>query len=86
MPSSIIAGNTGKIYVKRGSAPKADDASNTWDHLLNSGASVGDNTGDQQPKCPWLDDVWAISDTADQVCTLEEANIIENEESKTEAI
>jgi len=86
LPSSIIAGNTGKIYIKRGSAPKADDNSNTWDHVLNAGASIGDNTGDQQPKSPWLDDVWAISDTADQICTLEEQNVAENEKPKTKTI
>ena len=82
LPSSIIAGNTGKIYVKRGSAPVANDNSNTWDHLLNAGSSVGDNVSDQQEKSPWLDDVWAISDTTDQVCTLEESNIAENEQPK----
>lgn|SRR3990167_5050708 len=81
IPSSIIAGNTGKIYIKRGSAPKADDNSNTWDHVLIGGASVGDNISDQQKKSPWLDDVWAISDTADQICTLEEQNIVENDKS-----
>ncbi len=79
IPSSIIATNTGKIYLKRGSAPKADDTSNTWDHVLNSGAAVGDNMDEQQKECAWKGDVWAISDTADQVCTMEEYNITEHE-------
>lgn len=82
LPASIIATNTGKIYIKRGSAPKADDNSNTWDYLLNAGASVGDNVDNQQKESPWKGDVWVISDTADQVCTIEESNIKENAEVK----
>lgn len=77
IPSSIINTNTGKIYVKRGSAPKADDASNTWDNVLNPGAVVGDNLDDSQEKSPWLGDIWAVSDTSGQICTFEEYNIQE---------
>jgi len=77
IPSSIEAGNTGKIYFKRGSAPKADAASNTWDGVLNAGASVGDNTDKIAKEAEFKGSIWAISDTADQVCTFDEQTFSE---------
>jgi len=77
LPTSIEAGNTGLIYVKRGSAPAASAGSNTWDQVLNSGSGAGDNMDDAQPECPWKGDVWAISDTAGQVITILETNVEE---------
>lgn len=75
LPASIIAGNTGKVYIKRGSAPVASDTSNTWDHVLNSGAAVGDNIDDSSPESPWKGAIYAVSDTADQVLTFLETEI-----------
>jgi len=73
IPSSIIATNTGNIFVKRGSAPKADLASNTYDAVLNAGASTGDNVDKTAKEADFKGSLWAISDTADQVVTFEES-------------
>lgn len=74
VPSSIIGTNLGNIFVKRGSAPKADLASNTYDHVLNAGASVGDNVDKTAKEADFKGSIWAISDTADQVATFDETS------------
>lgn len=75
LPAGIIAGNTGLIYGKWGSAPKADPLSNTWDFVLNPGATEGTNLDEALPKAPNTDDLWLISDTADQIISLTERHI-----------
>ena len=74
IPASIISGNTGIVFVKRGSAPKADILSNTWDHTLSSGDQAGDNLDGAADKSPWEGDIWAVSDAAAQICTFRETN------------
>lgn len=77
VPASIIAGNTGLVFGKWGSAPKADTASNTWDFVLNPGASDGTNTDESQAQAPEKRDLWLVSDTAGQIMNLVEKNIHE---------
>jgi len=77
IPSSIIVGNTGLIFGKFGSAPKADTASNTWDFLLNPGAADGSNIGETALEAPMKEDLWLISDTAGQIVNVDERNIQE---------
>lgn len=77
IPSSMIGTNTGNIFVKRGSAPKADLTSNTYDSVLNAGASVGDNVDKTAKEADFKGSLWAISDTADQVATFEESSMTE---------
>lgn len=75
LPAGIIAGNTGLIYGKFGSAPKADPLSNTWDFVLNPGATEGTNLDETLAKAPITDDLWLISDTADQIVSLTERHV-----------
>jgi hypothetical protein len=75
IPSSLIAGNTGIIYGKFGSAPKADAASNTWDFILNPGASNGANTSETQKQASEVRDLWLISDTEGQIMNVVEHNV-----------
>ena len=83
IPSSIIAGNTGLIFGKFGSAPKADTASNTWDFLLNAGAADGTNIGETATEAPLKDDLWLISDTAAQIVNIDDRNMQEAPEPST---
>lgn len=76
-PSSIIAGNIGLIFGKFGSAPKADATSNTWDFMLNPGAADGTNIGETALEAPMKEDLWLVSDTADQIVNVDERNIQE---------
>lgn len=75
LPTSIAAGNTGLIYGKFGSAPVASVTSNTWDFVLNSGAADGSNFYDATDKAFNQQDVWLISDTADQVASVVETSL-----------
>lgn len=78
LPAGIIAGNIGLIYGKFGSAPKADPLSNTWDFILNPGATEGTNLDESLAKAPLTEDLWLISDTADQIVSLTERYVPEN--------
>lgn len=73
LPSSIVAGNTGLIFGKWGSAPKADANSNTYDFVLNAGAADGTNLDESLKEAPQKGDLWLISDTAAQ-----QVNVIEH--------
>lgn len=75
IPSSIVAGNTGLIFGKFGSAPVANINSNTWDFVLNPGASDGSNLYESSNKAHIDKDLWLISDTADQ-----QVNVTEREQ------
>ncbi len=75
LPSSIVAGNTGLIFGKFGSAPKADINSNTWDFVLNPGSSNGSNMNEDMLEAPEKGDLWLISDTAGQIVNLVERNV-----------
>ena len=72
IPSSIIAGNTGLVYGKFGSAPAANINSNSWDFVLNAGAADGANLYETTDKAYNVQELWLIADTAGQV-----VNIIE---------
>lgn len=79
LPTGIISGNTGLIYGKFGSAPKADPLSNTWDFVLNAGATEGTNLDEALAKAPLTEDLWLISDTANQIVSLVERYVPEND-------
>ncbi|MDD5431011.1 MAG: hypothetical protein PHP03_02190 [Candidatus Pacebacteria bacterium] len=79
IPASVIAGNTGLIYLKRGSAPSADINSNSWDTVLKAGDQEADNKDGAQPECPYKGAVYAVSDTADQIINLQEVNVEEKQ-------
>lgn len=78
IPSSIIAGNTGLVFGKWGSAPKADINSNTWDFVLNAGAVDGTNLYETRDDAYLKKDLWLISDTASQ-----QVNVVETEKQAT---
>ena len=75
IPSSIVAGNTGLVYGKWGSAPVADPNSNTWDFVLNAGAVDGANLYETRDVAKQQQDLWLISDTANQ-----QVNVVETEQ------
>lgn len=78
MPLNIVATNTGKIYGKFGSVPTASDASNTWDFVLNAGAADGTNLYEATEGAAEKQELWLVSDTADQV-----VNVVERSVPKT---
>ena len=75
LPSSIVAGNTGLVYGKFGSAPKADINSNTWDFVLNPGAADGSSLYETTDKSYITQELWLVSDTAGQLVNIVERSI-----------
>lgn len=77
LPASIAAANTGLVFGKWGSAPKADAASNTWDFVLNPGSADGTNIDESAPIAQRKGDLWLVSDTAGQQVNVDEHNVEE---------
>jgi len=78
IPSSIVAGNTGLIFGKFGSAPVANINSNANDFVLNAGAADGANLYETTDKAYDTQELWLISDTAGQI-----VNVVERSVPKT---
>lgn len=75
LPSSLVAANTGNVFGKWGSAPKADFSSNSWDFVLNAGSTDGTNLDESQAQAPRKDSLWLTADTAGQIVNINEQNV-----------
>lgn len=75
IPSSIVAGNTGLVYGKWGSAPVADINSSTWDFVLNAGAVDGANLYETRDVAKQQQDLWLIASIPGQL-----VNVVETEQ------
>lgn len=75
IPSSIIAGNTGLVFGKFGSAPQANIDGNSWDFVLNAGAADGANLYETTDKSYDLQELWLVSDTAGQIVNVTERSV-----------
>ncbi len=75
IPSSIVAGNTGLIYGKFGSAPQANINGGTWDFVLNAGAADGSNLYETTAQAWDQQELWLVSDTAGQLVNITERSI-----------
>lgn len=78
LPSSIVAGNTGLIFGKFGSAPTVGVDSNGYDFVLNPGAADGSNLYETTDKAYDTQELWLVSDTAGQL-----VNVVERSGQKT---
>lgn len=72
IPSSILATNTGIVFLSVDKIPKADTAGENNEAILNAGAAVSRKLADGDPPAEVQGAVWAIADTADQQATLKE--------------
>ena len=72
LPTSIAAGNTGKIFVGRGFIPVPTVGDPNQGEILVSGSAVGDTPAYEGDEGIWKGYIWAISDTASQSCTYDE--------------
>lgn len=75
IPSSIVAGNTGLVYGKFGSAPVANINSGTYDFVLNAGAADGSNLYETTAGAWDQQELWLVSDTAGQLVNIVERSI-----------
>ena len=77
IPSSIVAGNTGLVFGKFGSAPVANLTSGTWDFVLSQGASDGTNLYETRDRAILTKSLWLVSDTASQQVNVTETTLDE---------
>jgi len=82
IPSSIQAGNTGLIFIGRGFVPVATVGHANQGEVLNAGASIEEVKQFEGDTRPYKGTIWAVSDTDDQQCVVEE-EVSEYEEKTT---
>lgn len=74
-PTSIISGNTGRIFVGRGFIPTGVLNDPNQGDVLNAGAYINESKAFDADTLPFKGALWAISDTAGQVCTYDEETL-----------
>lgn len=72
MPASIVAGNTGKVFVARGFVPNAVVGDPNQGDVLNAGASIEEKKQYADDSLPYKGSIWVVADTANQQCTIDE--------------
>lgn len=72
LPSSIVAGNTGLVYLASRVPPSADVTSTVYEEVLNPGASVARTIANGDSTDVVRDAVWLVSDTAGMVVLVKE--------------
>lgn len=72
LPSSIIAGNTGLVYLGIGNPPGNSLTKTSYDAVMNAGASNQRNTKDGHSDVEVKNAIWLQADTADQVVLVRE--------------
>lgn len=71
-PSSIIAGNTGLIYVGRGFIPNAVKGDPNQGEILNPGSAIEEKKQYEGDALPFKGGIWIVSDTAAQSLVMDE--------------
>ena len=71
-PSSIVAGNTGHVFVGRGFIPSATIGSPDQGDVLNAGAAIVEDMNFNGDPGVYKGAIWAVADTVGQQCTYDE--------------
>jgi len=82
LPSTVVAANSGNIFVARGKQPDIVLTEANYDEVGVPGWTTGDNIDKTLATCPFKGQVWMRSDTGDEVCIYEETNEEETIEAK----
>ena len=72
VPSSIISGNTGKIYLGRGFIPNATDGDPNQGESLIAGAAIEEKKQFKEDVLPYKGPIWIVASAASQIAVLEE--------------
>ncbi len=72
IPSSIVAGNTGRIHVGKGFVPTSTLAAPNQGDVLNAGASIEEKEDFPSDDSLFRGQVWVIASAADQEIILEQ--------------
>jgi len=74
-PSSVVAGNTGHVFVGRGFVPNGIIGDPNQGDVMNSGATIDEETLFPGDSSVFKGAVYAVADTAGQQCTYDEKNL-----------
>lgn len=77
IPSSIITGNTGKIYVGRGFVPTATDGDANSGEILNAGSSIEEKKQWDADVLPWKGQIWVVASIAGQICEADQQTSVD---------
>ena len=72
IPSSIIAGNTGLVFIGIGNPPGSAVTATSYNEVLNSGSATYRNATVASTEREIQEAIWAIADAADQVINVSE--------------
>ena len=71
VPGSVIAGNTGNIFVGRGFIPTATLGAPNMGDVMDPGSTIVEEKKYDGDALPYKGPIWAVSDTPGQVITFE---------------
>ncbi|MGH7174805.1 MAG: hypothetical protein ACREGR_00400, partial [Minisyncoccia bacterium] len=77
-PSSIVAGNTGHVFVGRGFVPTATIGDPNQGDVLNPGAAIDETPTYAGDPSVYKGEIWAVADAANQQCTYDEQTESDN--------
>ena len=72
LPSSVVSGNVGLVYLAIGNPPGNVLTRTSYDAVMNPGSSNERNTKDGHSKMEVQSAIWIQSDTIDQVVMVRE--------------
>ncbi|MBU6430903.1 MAG: hypothetical protein KGJ58_01675 [Patescibacteria group bacterium] len=71
-PTSIVAGNTGHIFIGRGFIPNAVVGDPNQGDVLNAGSSIEEKKNYKEDSLPYKGVIWVVADAANQQITFDE--------------
>lgn len=74
LPTDIVAGNTGKIFLGKGFTPTSTVGDPTQGDILLQGSELSDASSYQNDSSIFKGQYWAIADVAGQVVTVDETS------------
>ncbi|MDE1925360.1 MAG: hypothetical protein KGH79_04260 [Patescibacteria group bacterium] len=74
-PSSVVAGNTGHVFVGRGFVPNGVVGDPNQGDVLNPGAFIDEETNYPGDTSVFKGAIWAVADAASQQTTYDEKNL-----------
>ena len=73
-PSSIVAGNTGLIYIGRGFVPNAVVGDPNQGDVMNPGSAIEEVKAFAEDTRPYKGTIWAVANVINQQITYDEQN------------
>lgn len=72
IPSSIVAGNTGHLFIGRGFIPNATISDPNQGEVLNAGSAIEEKAQYVNDPSVWLGIIWIVADAPGQQIIVDE--------------